>query len=230
MFVEIMSLTTTLEDYHKQLIQYFLHDGAYNQNELIDLLNSLRNRYELKIKHKDEIRTFTDILLPLINKHINSYGIEIKQVASEEHENEIYFVCTQNFKSQFVKMDTSYTEKEAAIFEKLLELIITNDEKLVRKFYFIQFQLILFRCVTPREVFESILANDLKMPQKEFNETMTRFHRDKWIESGPNNTVILHARAILEMQSFIMDNYRDYIYNCQICTRLLIRGLICTNR
>jgi hypothetical protein len=137
MLVEIMSITTLLEDYHKQLIQYFLHDGAYNQNELIDLLNSLRDRYELKIKHKDEIRTFTDILLPLINKHINQYGIEIKQVASEEHENEIYFVCTQNFKPQFVKMDTSYTEKEAAIFEKLLELVITNDEKLVKNVLFL---------------------------------------------------------------------------------------------
>jgi hypothetical protein len=88
----------------------------------------------------------------------------------------------------------------------------------------------LFRCVPPRDVFESILANDLKMTQKEFSETMTRFHRDKWIESGPNNTVILHARAILEMQSFIMDTYRDDINNCQICTRLLIRGLICSNR
>ncbi|CAF4507664.1 unnamed protein product, partial [Rotaria socialis] len=84
-------------------------------------------------------------------------------------------------------------------------------------------------CVAPRDVFESILANDLKMTQKEFGETMTRFHRDKWIESGPNNSVILHARALLEMQSFITDTYRDYIYNCQICTRLLVRGLNCSN-
>ncbi len=68
------------------------------------------------------------------------------------------------------------------------------------------------------------------MPQKEFNETMARFHRDKWIESGPNNTVILHARAILEMQSFINDTYRDDVHHCQICKRLLIRGLICANR
>jgi hypothetical protein len=128
-----MSLIQPLEDHHKQLIQYFLHDGAYNENELVDLLNALRDRYELKIKVKDEIRTFNEIYLPLINRHINQYGIEIKQVASEEHENEIYFVCTQNFKAQFVKMDCSYTEKEAAIFEKLLELIITNDEKFVRR-------------------------------------------------------------------------------------------------
>jgi len=97
--------------------------------------------------------------------------------------------------------------------KKLLELVITSDEK----------------CISPREVFEAILANDLKMTQKEFGETMARFHRDKWIESGPNNTVILHARAILEMQSFIMDTYRDDIYNCHICTRLLIRGFICLN-
>ena len=33
-------------------------------------------------------------------------------------------------------MDTSYTEKEAAIFEKLLELIITSDEKLVKNLFF----------------------------------------------------------------------------------------------
>lgn len=128
---------STLEDYHKQLIQYFLHDGAYNQTELIDLLNTLRDRYELKIKTKDEIRVFNENFLPLINKHINQYGIEIKQVTSEEHENESYFVCTQNFKSQFVKMDSSYTEKEAAIFEKLLDLIITSDEKFVRNFVFL---------------------------------------------------------------------------------------------
>jgi hypothetical protein len=68
------------------------------------------------------------------------------------------------------------------------------------------------------------------MTQKEFSEIMTRFQRDKWIESGPNNTVILHARAILEMQSFIMEMYRDYIHNCHICTRLLIRGFVCSNR
>lgn len=79
-------------------------------------------------------------------------------------------------------------------------------------------------------MFEALLANDLKLTQKEFGEVMTRFHRDKWIESGPNNTVILHARAILEMQSFIIDTYRDDVYNCQICTRLLIRGLTCSNR
>ncbi|CAF1118551.1 unnamed protein product [Rotaria sordida] len=208
-----MSISTALEDYHKQLIQYFLRDGAYNEKEMIDLLNALRDRYKLKITIKDEIRTFTNVFLPLINKHINQYGIEIKQVTSEEYENNIYFVCIQNFKPQFVKMDCSYTEKEAAVFEKLLELVITNDDK----------------CVAPREVFEGILANDLKMTQKEFGEIMARFHRDKWIESGSDNTVILHARAILEMQSFIMDTYRDFIYNCQICTRLLIRGLICSN-
>jgi YHS domain-containing protein len=85
----------------------------------------------LKIKVKDEIRTFNEIFSPLINRHINQYGIEIKQVASEEHENDIYYVCTQNFKAQFVKMDSSYTEKEAAIFEKLIELIIISDEKFV---------------------------------------------------------------------------------------------------
>jgi hypothetical protein len=126
-----MSITTALEDYHKQILQYFLHDGAYNQNEVVELLGALRDRYDLKIKITDEIRTFTDVFLPLINKHINQYGIEIKQVTSEEHESDIYFVCIQNFKPQFVKMDASYTEKEAAVFEKLLELIITNDEKLV---------------------------------------------------------------------------------------------------
>jgi hypothetical protein len=53
-----MSIPTALEDYHKQLIQYFLHDGAYNENELIDLIGALHDRYELKIKNKDEIRTF----------------------------------------------------------------------------------------------------------------------------------------------------------------------------
>lgn len=87
-----------------------------------------------------------------------------------------------------------------------------------------------FRCINPREVFESILSNDMKVTQKEFSEIMTRFHQDKWIESGPTNTVILHARAIAEMQSFILDTYREDVYNCQICTRLLIRGLICSNR
>lgn len=120
-----------LEDYHKQLIQYFLHDGAYNHNELIDLLHAIRDRYQLIIKSNDEIRMFSEVFLPLINKHINQYGIEIKQVASEEYENDIYFVCIQNFKAQFVKLDASYTEKEAAIFEKLLELVITSDDKFV---------------------------------------------------------------------------------------------------
>jgi hypothetical protein len=129
-----MSIITALEDYHKQLIQYFIHDGAYNEKELIDLISALRDRYELKIKTQDEIRMFKEGFLPLMNKHINQYGIEIKHVTSEEHENENYFVCTQNFKPQFVKMDCSYTEKEAAIFEKLLELIITSDEKFVESF------------------------------------------------------------------------------------------------
>ena len=120
---------TALEDHHKQILQYFLHDGAYNAQELIDLLGAVRDRYDLKIKANDELRMFNENFLPLMNKHINLYGMEIKQVASEEHEKEIYFVCTQNFKAQFVKMDSSYTEKEAAIFEKLLELIVTSDEK-----------------------------------------------------------------------------------------------------
>jgi YHS domain-containing protein len=129
-----MSLTTnatesTIEDHHKQILQYFLHDGAYNEQELIDLLHALRDRYDLKIKAQDELRTFTNVYLPLLNKHINEYGIEIKQVTSEEHENVTYFVCTQNFKAQFVKLDGSYTEKEAACFEKLLELIVTSEDK-----------------------------------------------------------------------------------------------------
>ncbi|CAF1665526.1 unnamed protein product, partial [Adineta ricciae] len=208
-----MSIPTALEDHHKQLIQYFLHDGAYNEHELIDLLTSLRDRYDLKMKVKDEIRVFKDGYLPLMNKHLNQYGIDIKQVTSEEHENDVYFVCVQNFKAQFVKLDTSYTEKEAAVFEKLLELIITSDDK----------------CIQPREVYESILSNDLKMTQKEFGETMTRFQRDKWIEGGPNNTVILHSRAILEMRSFITDIYQDYVANCQNCRLLLIRGFVCSN-
>jgi len=184
-----------------------------NQNELIDLIVSIRDRYDLKIKANDELRIFINNFLPIINKHTNQYGIEIKQVTSEEHENDIYFVCTQNFKPQFVKMDDSYTEKEAAIFEKLIELIITSDDK----------------SVLTRTVFETILANDLKLTQKEFGETMARFHRDKWIESGPDNTVILHARTLLEMQAFITDVYRDFIYSCQICTRLLLRGFVCSN-
>ena len=127
-----MSIPTALEDHHKQLIQYFLHDGAYNEHELIDLLTSLRDRYDLKMKVKDEIRVFKEGYLPLMNKHLNQYGIDIKQVTSEEHENDVYFVCVQNFKAQFVKLDTSYTEKEAAVFEKLLQLIITSDDKYVQ--------------------------------------------------------------------------------------------------
>jgi len=208
-----LTTMSLLYDHHKQLIQYFLHDGALNQTELIDLIVAIRDRYDLKIKANDEVRTFINVFLPAINKQTSQYGIEIKQVISEEHENDVYFVCTQNFKPQFVKMDMSYTEKEAAVYEKLLELVITSDEK----------------SVAPRTVFEAILANDLKMTQKEFSETMARFHRDKWIESGPDNTVILHARTLLEMQAFITDLYQDFIYNCQICTRLLLRGFACSN-
>lgn len=118
-----------LENHHKQLVQYFLHDGAYNEQELIDLVGSLRDRYELKIRTQDEIRTFVEVYLPIMNKHLQEFGIEIKQVTSEENENDNYFVCTQNFKSQFVKLDCSYTEREAAVFEKLLEVILTSDEK-----------------------------------------------------------------------------------------------------
>jgi YHS domain-containing protein len=123
------SSASRLDDHHKQIIQYFMHDGAYNQQELIDLLVALRDRYDLNIKPKDELRMFTEHMLPLINRQIEPYGISIKQVTSEEYQNDVYFVCTQNFKSQFVKMDHSYTEKEAAIFEKLLQLIISNDDK-----------------------------------------------------------------------------------------------------
>ena len=128
----IMSMTppaAKLDDHHKQIVQYFLHNGAFNQEELIDLLGALRDRYDLKLKPNDEVRTFTQVFLPLINAHITPYGMEIKQVTSEEHQNEIYFVCTQNFKKEFVKMDGSYTEKEAAVFEKLLELVVTSDDK-----------------------------------------------------------------------------------------------------
>jgi hypothetical protein len=34
---------------------------------------------------------------------------------------------------------------------------------------------------------------------------MACFHRDKWVGSGPHNTVILLAQVILEMQLFIID-------------------------
>jgi len=128
-------------------------------------------------------------------------------------------------------MDGSYTEKEVTVFENLLELVITCDEKYVLCFLTQQDELIIYlRCVEPREVFEPILSNHLKMTQKEFAETMVRFHRDKWIGSGPRNTVIFLAQVILEMQSFIIDTYRDYLYNCQICRHLLIQGFICSNR
>jgi hypothetical protein len=110
-----------------------------------------------------------------------------------------------------------------------------DDDEATRRMSFIVLHImycsyLILRCVNSRDAFESLLANDIKLSQKEFSEIMARLHCDKWIEDGPNNTVILHARAIQEMQSFIVDTYHDDIYHCQICTRLLIRGLFCSNR
>ncbi|CAF0739826.1 unnamed protein product [Didymodactylos carnosus] len=208
-----MVLNETLQ----QLVQYFLHHGALSEQELIELLESLRDRYDLKIKANDEIKIFTNQYLPKINENINPYGFDIKCVHSEEYENDVYYCCVQNLKPIFAKMDVSYTEKEAAIFEKMLELILLNDS----------------HSTTTREIFEAVLGNGLKITKNDFNDVITRFRKEKWIESGrgrdADNLIILHIRAITEMSSFITDTYKDEVYACKLCSRLLLRGLRCPN-
>jgi len=206
-----------LKEHLRHLVQYFLHYGAISEPELTELIDALRDRYDLKIKPKDEIKVFQQSYLAEINRQIRNYGFNIKECTSEEFEQEKYYCCTQNLKPDFVKIDVSYSERDAAIFEKMLETIITSDEKCVNAY---------------DTIFLSVLANGLKITKAEFTDVMTRFRKEKWIESPressqTDNTIILHIRTLTEMNAYLMDNYKDFISTCKICNRLMLRGLIC---
>lgn len=207
------------EDEHRFFVQGIMCRGVLNSKE-VNLLHEKALKkcgIELPEKRKDQ----QDLLLAnikTINEELESVGLTIRKGVDEDT-GESYFMLinTQNrmvgqSRDLACKVQTQWTEAELDFLRLLATEILQSDEKSISS----SLALNLMDHVGGRK----------KLSMTEAEKAINKLIQAKWLKTVDGN-IALDIRFLGEMENWMVE-VMGGVAKCQICRKVVVRGVYCT--
>ncbi|XP_019368347.1 PREDICTED: non-structural maintenance of chromosomes element 1 homolog isoform X2 [Gavialis gangeticus] len=151
-----------------------------------------------------------DDFINVINTRLQPLFMQIRKGISED-DGRTYYALVNLAETEITKMASDYAENELELFRKTMDLIICSENGFASSTDILN------------------LVDQLetkKMKKKEAEQVLKNLVQDKWL-SQREGEYTLHTRCIMEMEQYILNNYRDVAKKCNICHSLAIQSQAC---
>ncbi|ORY06817.1 hypothetical protein K493DRAFT_202866, partial [Basidiobolus meristosporus CBS 931.73] len=147
-----------------------------------------------------------------INEGINSLDLEFRKSHDEETGESVLALVNTNG-DEIAQLATDYTPAELVYLRRIIELIVTADDES----YSVSSLLALSEAGKLKSAFTKNAAEQL----------LDRFVEDKWFSKTSNGRYYLTQRSILELQTYLKEEFEEYILECTLCMDIVTRGERC---
>jgi len=207
------------EDEHRFFVQGIMCKGVLNSKE-VNLLHEKALRkcgIEVPEKRKDQ----QDLLLAnikTINEELDTVGLTIRKGVDEDT-GESYFMLinTQNRmvgqnKDLACKVQTQWSAAELDFLRLLATEILQSEEKSISSRLALNLM--------------DQVGGGKKLSMSEAEKTINRLIQAKWLKTVDGD-IALDVRFLGEMEPWMMD-VMGGVAKCQICRKVVVRGIYCT--
>lgn len=207
------------EDEHRFFVQGIMCKGVLNSRE-VNLLHEKALRkcgIEVPEKRKDQ----QDLLLAnikTINEELDTVGLTIRKGVDEDT-GESYFMLinTQNRmvgqnKDLACKVQTQWSAAELDFLRLLATEILQSEEKSISSRLALNLM--------------DQVGGGKKLSMSEAEKTINRLIQAKWLKTVDGD-IALDVRFLGEMEPWMMD-VMGGVAKCQICRKVVVRGIYCT--
>ncbi|XP_042864976.1 non-structural maintenance of chromosomes element 1 homolog [Penaeus japonicus] len=150
-----------------------------------------------------------------INAELEQIHLVIRKSIQEDHASDSQcFVLVNLFDNDATRMNSTYTPPELALFRKIIEAIVQSEEGTIP--------------ITEAINMAFNLEQRLKIGESE--ALVERLVQDGWLLQHADEEKILSLSALstAELQSYLEEQFEDFIYKCFFCKLISLKGYSCT--
>ncbi|XP_019368346.1 PREDICTED: non-structural maintenance of chromosomes element 1 homolog isoform X1 [Gavialis gangeticus] len=198
-------MASAMGDGHRRFLQALMSHGIVEGSEARRLHRRCCEVHKVYYAH-DKLDDFINV----INTRLQPLFMQIRKGISED-DGRTYYALVNLAETEITKMASDYAENELELFRKTMDLIICSENGFASSTDILN------------------LVDQLetkKMKKKEAEQVLKNLVQDKWL-SQREGEYTLHTRCIMEMEQYILNNYRDVAKKCNICHSLAIQSQAC---
>ncbi|KAK9768068.1 hypothetical protein K7432_001605 [Basidiobolus ranarum] len=200
-------MTQSFTNTHRYFLQACLVQRFIKESEALSLL---RRACEITQEPFDE--SLLAEVISTLNEGINSLDLEFRK-SHDEETGEMVLALVNTNGDEIAQLATDYTPTELVYLRRIIELIITADDES----YSVSSLLALSESSKLKSAFTKNAAEQL----------LDRFVNDKWISKTSHGRYFLTQRSILELQTYLKEEFEEYIQECTLCMDIITRGERC---
>lgn len=191
-----------MTDAHRLFLQFFMSKGVLNASEVKKMFHYSCERFGMQLED-DQLAAF----VLTINNRIKPMHLEIKKGVCEQSEVH-YYGLVNTAESDITLSSSDYTAGELEFFKKVVEKIVSSEGE-----------------VSSMEALN--IVNEVeKLNKKQAEDILERLTREKWLIKNAGQ-YSLSVRSMLELEHYIEEQHPDDAVKCNMCKKLVVRGLSC---
>ncbi|KAJ1673976.1 hypothetical protein EV182_004209 [Spiromyces aspiralis] len=149
-----------------------------------------------------------DSLIQRANSSLHALSLVLRSRKDEQSGDTVWAVV--NTKADDIsKLATPYAHAEMAYMKKIIELIVTSESD--------EYSITNFDALNVTKA----LAEKVKLMQKDAQDLLSRFTDDGWLVQYSNGRFALGSRALLELDTYLRNQYPDHIRECHVCHEIV---------
>ncbi|CAG8518235.1 5933_t:CDS:2, partial [Paraglomus brasilianum] len=200
-------MTFAYNDTHRLFLQASIAERIFSETTAEEMYRKSCEATSVEY----EIESFDDFMAAL-NDRLHRVDMEFRKSHDEENGNTVWALVNTNG-DEVAKLATEYSPNEIAFFRRILELIVTADGEAFSV-----------------SSISALREGPLLKPQITKTATealLQKFVDDKWLIRSSSGRYSMSARAILELQSLLKEEFEDYILECTLCYEIVTKGQRC---
>lgn len=180
----------------------------------VDLYSQVCNLTGARFNQGD----FSDFVVQL-NDGLNSVELEFRR-SQDEISGSPVIVLTNTNGHKIARVATGYNPTELEYFKHLLDVIVTADDET----YCVSSTAALHEAGKLKNQEDKVIT----MTKREAEALLDRFVADKWFIRSAAGAYSLSMRALLELQTYLREEFGDLIQECTLCMEIITKGQRCT--
>lgn len=216
-------------DLERTVLQYVVSMGMCDAESLGLIFSKVMKHFEEEEALPEEVKTqlaqrSLDDSIELINTRIHELGFAIQKAHSQDN-NQLFYIYVNIVNDSVSKLFTSYTPKEIDVLKKLIEKIVSDNDRNHESF------------VVSSTDAMAICAKFAQLTATQSQLLLNKLVNDGWLNYSRRGKYRLSLRSITELKRDLIEKFglksasdnAGYISLCHGCKEIVTEGVRCNN-
>lgn len=192
---------------HRVLLQWCLSRQIFSEQQFLTTANQIYHDLERPFDHQTLLQ-----LVDEINSNISEISLALRSHINQHKANHRWWALVNTNADPISLVATPYTAGELGVLRRLIESIVVASRGNFKLAWHDS-----IRCV--------VSAEESSLSKTDAEELVNRFCEDGWLRKEQGE-VGLSDRALIELQQYLTEEYKDEMRTCGLCKETATCGVV----